>query len=634
VEYLIVVFISLLFVFLDTLPFTAGVVTTPKDMVFLGTVHWPGDYFYYLSQFAQGKYGWFGSYDLYTTDYPVKTLVGWVNVAIGRIFYLLGSNQIIAYQITIAFFVLAFLFISYFLIREIFPEGKTERITAFIFFVISNSFPMFVWVKGKLEFWYYDYWFTNGLPFNRLGGVPHHLIVRTFISLAFLLAIRWWNSPSSRKAGLRRSEGRKNILRFVSFLLVGFVIVSIDPVHWGLVFGTLLSVPVIYYLSSPIQSGIHTIIKKYNFIIILRIIKCMDSRFRGNDMESVTEKITQKPAKINQFFLYLLLPGILIFAGGFFMALYLKKLFMSPPYLQLTDWEAGQQLRLPFYSFIMSNGPVMVLAFLGVIPFLRKITLEKLMVVFFWAGTIFLFFSPVPLKVNIVNVRFLPATTTLFAAIIAADFVMWIQGLMKSGYQNPNPETNSNSQNPKQKSFGNSNFGIVSNPGFRIPDLFKPKKQTRRVISLIFPWLVLILVLAIITPSYIPQVSGRFVNDKGNSFFYVSPAVVDMYRKAEALSDPKDNFLVLWPFNWSFPAMTGRHVYYGHQLLTTDYARKETEAYDFFLGRINQDQMEFFLQKNNIKYVITHPWMETTKSLPFLDSVYDNGFMVMYQYKG
>ena len=119
-EILLVVGIILVFVTLNSLPFIAGVLATPSGSVFLGTVHWPGDYFYYLSQFAQGRNNWFTSYDLYTNDFPQKTFVGWVNVFLGHIFSLMGVDHLAAYQLSIVIFTIAFLFVSYLLIREIY----------------------------------------------------------------------------------------------------------------------------------------------------------------------------------------------------------------------------------------------------------------------------------------------------------------------------------------------------------------------------------------------------------------------------------------------------------------------------------------------------------------------------------
>ncbi len=129
--------IIIFFVLLNSLTFIVGALNTPLNHVFLGTVHWPGDYFYYLSQFAQGKESWFKGFDLYTSDFTSQTYVGWVNIFLGHIFNFVGLNQFIAYQISIIIFCITFLGISYLLIREIFPEFRRMRIIAFLLFLFS-----------------------------------------------------------------------------------------------------------------------------------------------------------------------------------------------------------------------------------------------------------------------------------------------------------------------------------------------------------------------------------------------------------------------------------------------------------------------------------------------------------------
>jgi len=67
------------------LQYIVGKLATPPNMVYLGTVHWPSDYFYYLSQFAQGTYNFLSSTMLFTPEKLKPVLVGWQNVLTGRI---------------------------------------------------------------------------------------------------------------------------------------------------------------------------------------------------------------------------------------------------------------------------------------------------------------------------------------------------------------------------------------------------------------------------------------------------------------------------------------------------------------------------------------------------------------------
>src|SRR3989344_4080132 len=329
---LIVAISILLSVILVSVNYLSGLLATPPNAVYLGTVHWPGDYFYYLSQFAQGRYSWFYSYDLYTGDFPFKTLVGWVNVFLGRIFFLVGIDQFKAYQLCVIIFLSIFLLLSFLLIKEIFPgkllENRWKRPIAFILFVFSNAFPKIIYEGGKITFSYYDYWFNNGVFFNRLVAVPHQLIARGCISLILLLAIVWWNGHIKQKI----------LIWLFGFAVVGFVLASTEPVQWAIVSAVLFIGSFIYPRFTP-----------FRFI-----------------------------------------PFIFFLIGGVSIAVYMKQLFLVPPYPQLRAWEVIQSLSLSLINFILANGPVMVLAIIGIFHFTKKSTVSKNTAIIFTLVTIVL----------------------------------------------------------------------------------------------------------------------------------------------------------------------------------------------------------------------------------------------------
>src|SRR5512145_3344795 len=80
-------------------PIIAGFAATPKGYIFLGTVHHPGDYFYYLSQFTQGVSGLLQTQNLYTSERIPLTFVGWFNVLVGHLFSVIGFSSISTYHI-------------------------------------------------------------------------------------------------------------------------------------------------------------------------------------------------------------------------------------------------------------------------------------------------------------------------------------------------------------------------------------------------------------------------------------------------------------------------------------------------------------------------------------------------------
>ena len=620
-EVLIVLLIIILFTFLSSLTYIAGKLHTPADHVFLGTVHWVGDYFYYLSQFAQGRQSWFSGYDLFTSDFPQETWVGWVNVFLGKVFYLLGINHLLAYQLSIVIFTAAFLAVSYLLIREIFPDtrpigqtgpikSKWKRIAAFILFAASNAFPKIAYEGGKWIVTYYDFWFNTGAVFNRLVGVPHQMVGRTAVSLSLLLALIWW-----------RKRDRKILLILP---IIGFILTSVEPVHWLLVGLALIITPIFSYFISfinsatffgrPKESGAKKGRPSGSLLDFLTSGITGDPRLRGKPFPHVCHSVRKStqtfqweslncenaPRANNSIDNYQLtinnitfLPTLFFFLGGLPMALYLKKMFSAPPYSQLAFWENSQQLHINFLDFILGNGPVAVLAIFGLIIWIKKLlltkwptwsNLSKWLGVVFSIITIFLYFSPIPQWLGIVNVRFLPVTTTIFLSVFAAEFV----------------------------------FFLAERLG---------KRAKWAVISIIS-------ILMIITiPATIKQLQVKTATDPRNSFFYVNKDVIETYKQAEKLSNIKDTFLIIWPFNWSFPGISGRRVFHGHNLLTIDYDRKDKEVFEFFDGKWKKEEMEDYLHNNSINYILTYNWLESVKSLANIEKVFEKGTMAIYKVK-
>lgn len=588
--------IIIFFVFLNSLTFIVGALNTPLNHVFLGTVHWTGDYFLYLSQFAQGADHWVYNLDLYTHDFTARILVGWINVFLGHIFRLAGIDHLTAYQLSIVIFAFLFLLSSYALIREIFandPKNKSRRrkaFIAFLLFVTASAFPKLVMEKGSMTISYFDYWFNNGIPFNRLGGVPHHLVARTCISLIILLTLLWWKRKEKEKAGLQKDrDGRskwKHFLILLSLPVLGFVLASAEPVHWMETVAVLFITITLYKLHRITKLSRHfkSISSRNPAKRSILIIQHFVPRFLTSlDM---TNKFS-----LNYFLsqvIFDFIPCILLFLGGLPMVLYLKKITSFYPYAQLVVWEASQQLHIDFLSFVMGNGPVLVLAILGFFYFIKNITIGKLTAIVFVVATVGLYLSPIPQLLNIVNVRFLPATTTIFFACMATEAIFVIAEKLRKG----------------------RNLSIIAITG---------------------------LVILIHIPVIYMQLQERIVRvtaDTNNAFFYVPKNVIEAYKTAENMSSTNDTFLMIWPFNWSFPGIAGRRVYHGHTLLTIDYEAKDKIAVSFFDNKMKKGEMESFLALNKISYIMTYSWTESVAKLPLLTKVYDNNYLAIFKVKG
>jgi len=159
--YPIVAILIGLFTLLNSLQFWIGLTNTPKDHIYLGTVHNPGDYFYYLSQFKQGSDRILSGFDLMTGEFKSATFVGWINILLGRLFSIVGIDFISAYQISVLLFTSLLLFLSWTIIRRTINASHSWdshasnealhtkphikylfAILTFFLFCISNALPV------------------------------------------------------------------------------------------------------------------------------------------------------------------------------------------------------------------------------------------------------------------------------------------------------------------------------------------------------------------------------------------------------------------------------------------------------------------------------------------------------------
>jgi hypothetical protein len=121
--------------------------------------------------------------------------------------------------------------------------------------------------------------------------------------------------------------------------------------------------------------------------------------------------------------------------------------------------------------------------------------------------------------------------------------------------------------------------------------------------------------------------------DTYNSFFYVDKKVIDVYEYARKISTIDDTFLLIWPYDWSFPGMTARRAYTGHTLLTIDYNKKIEETNKFFYGQMNAQEMGKFLAEKRIDYLITFPWTANIDKVSNIEKLYDGGILAVYKVK-
>ena len=286
---------------LNQIPLIIGILRASPGFVFLGAVHHPHDYFYYLFQFASGQAHWLASVNPVTTEYRNTQFIGWPNVLLGKLTSIAGIEPVPAYHLSVFFLSLLFLFLSYCLIRRVFADTH-KRILCLFLYLFANAFPLVNLTPNGVHIAYRDFWFNLGNPLTRLGSTPHHLLLNAAIAALFLSFLRF------------AKEKKPNAL----FVLISgsVLLVSTNPVQWVLV-GCILG---IYALGYPILLG----------------------------------------------------PLLAYLLSGIPIAVYLRNMFLSPAYSQLSAWESStNQFRLHSSTFVWAYGLVGLLALLS-LPILFK----------------------------------------------------------------------------------------------------------------------------------------------------------------------------------------------------------------------------------------------------------------------
>ncbi|OGG00675.1 hypothetical protein A2153_05865 [Candidatus Gottesmanbacteria bacterium RBG_16_38_7b] len=90
-------------------------------------------------------------------------------------------------------------------------------------------------------------------------------------------------------------------------------------------------------------------------------------------------------------------------------------------------------------------------------------------------------------------------------------------------------------------------------------------------------------------------------------------------------------FLVVWPINESFPALTARKTLFGYELFTLDYPEKMREGFAIIDGKYTQDELKKTLNIYRIKYLFMYSWNNYFRQFTFLREVYKNPEITIYE---
>jgi hypothetical protein len=511
------------------LPYLNGLRLQPPGTIYLGTVHYPPDYFYYLSQMVQGERKWIFTDYIWGSEPLRPSLIGWLYVFVGRIFHLLHIPQITGYEIYMAIIALLFAGVAYLLLTRMFPKQKAKTFVSLLFFLISAPFFTIVKTATGWTLAYTRQWYNFGDPFNRLDPTPSHNLNMASVMIGFLVMSIYWNTKNTKKYFL-----------IIPLLFAAVNLATSQPVQLGELCMTLGIVAIIRHLKIS-RAGIKLSISK---IIV-------------DGFPLIIMAIVSVPPMIH-----------------------LSRITSTPPYSIAKAWEASLQVYLPLYTYIGLYGIIPIIGFLSLPLFLLKRNDAKLLVTVYTILVAFFYFSPIPEKTSILNLRFLSSVLLLFFAPSAAEGIFWICGLLK---------------------------------------------RFKGITICCF----VLLICSLVAPPFILELPIRIHAEPTNPIYYLSQDAYKAILKAKEVSNPTETILTFWPFEKIAPGLTGRKTFLYDKNSTIDYDAKSALAYAFIINKMTPEEMYSFLKKYNIRSVVTYA--DSLTAVPnFLTPVFESKTMKTY----
>jgi hypothetical protein len=389
-SWLVVGLVSILMALGNSITFFYHLIHEPPDTIYLGTIHYWEDYFFYLNHFFQGSHGAWLTINRYTAEPTDPSLIYWCNLLLGKIGGLFFLPPILSYNLSVIFLSIASLIFSFFLIQKIANQKRNLVLPAFLFATFATSLINRVKSdNGTMILWPFQIWRTPHLAFDRLGGAPHQLI-QTILAYLFIQLVFSVNNITQDKK------------RLMLMILCGICLTSLNPIQ------------ALYYVGMLwFTKGILLIVK-----------------FLKNRLLLIITKTKQNPIFTSLKFDH----SSALFIVSIFIcitALYINNVLSKPPHIQSKLWEAVQHSYTTPWFLTLSLGPIFYLAFVGVIVRFKKISEIELFGSFTIISGYFLFLSKIPQTVGFSNLRVLFPASYVFWGIFAAYGVDFLSDKIK-----------------------------------------------------------------------------------------------------------------------------------------------------------------------------------------------------------
>lgn len=192
-EWVTVIFLALLMVFITAVPYLYGYFTTPDDMVYTGIHHLtPGDTNVQLSMIEQVKQGDNVFINLYTSEPQARVYINPVWLPIGWLAKIFNLSSLLAMHLARSFLIVVFIFVMYLFLTYFFPSSKKRKWALVLILFASGLgvfFNPFLFDVSNIYEHPTDIWIPESITFLTLYHLPHLIASLTLIILIFLLML-------------------------------------------------------------------------------------------------------------------------------------------------------------------------------------------------------------------------------------------------------------------------------------------------------------------------------------------------------------------------------------------------------------------------------------------------------------
>ncbi len=283
-------------------------------------------------------------------------------------------------------------------------------------------------------------------------------------------------------------------------------------------------------------------------------------------------------------------------------------------------WENDQWTPVTLANFPLVAGPILILALLGIWPYVKKLDALRTTLGIYGVSTLVLFFSPLPTLLGIPRVRFLHPVPYGLLAVLAVEGIVAASALLRTVMYR----------------LFHRHF---SHFGFPLCRLLTSHTSA----SLFAGFSLLFLYLLFTIPSLVSGVTARtnpVLNPNGLlDTDYNHVPMPWMRALAWLKNQPMDGTRPVVMVDHRFrievlvPPLTGRISFSGHPVHTIEYEKKEARRVEFFTKAWTEEELRAFLDQHRIGAIITRSELAQTnsfRSFPFIELSYDREGILIY----